>query len=162
VLEHGQESGQDTENDYGLVFADFSITETQTTALNKIAAPCKFYNDDREKNPAAPGETEFTKCFKEKFRGVLSSQVSISSTFYVRVFFRTKVLCTAFLYGMLALYSLAKGYRQKSALKLLMKLTIGVNFTYKFCCSFLLQASKLQKYKLKKIKFETFLGNPIS
>jgi len=96
VLEHGQESGQDTENDYGVVFADFSITETQTTALNKIAAPCKFYNDDREKNPAAPGETEFTKCFKEKFRGVLSSQVSISSTFYARVF-HTKVLCTAFL-----------------------------------------------------------------
>ncbi len=86
MSEHGQESGQDTENDYGVVFADFSITETQTTALNKIAAPCKFYNDDREKNPAAPGETEFTKCFKEKFRGVLASQVSISPTSFVAAF----------------------------------------------------------------------------
>jgi hypothetical protein len=57
-----------------VVFADFSITETQTTALDKIAAPCKLYKDDRETNPAS-GETEFTRCFKEKFRGELSSKV---------------------------------------------------------------------------------------
>ena len=107
-----QESEQENGNSNGILFADFSITETQTTVLNKKAAPCKLYNDDSDdqndyqndyqndddndenrldgkmkyenchKTRSSTGETEFTKCFIEKFQSQLRSQVNCSTPYF--------------------------------------------------------------------------------
>ena len=93
-----QESEQENGNSNGIVFGDFSITETQTTVLDKEAAPCKLYNDENDENDVkqnkrnherqkqqakrAMSETEFTKCFKEKFSLELESQVNCSTPYF--------------------------------------------------------------------------------
>jgi hypothetical protein len=106
-----QESEQENGNSNGILFADFSITETQTTVLDKKAAPCKLYNDENDdsddqndfqndddndenrldvkmkyenchKTRSSTGETEFTKCFIEKFQTQLRSQVNCSTPYF--------------------------------------------------------------------------------
>lgn len=73
-----QACGKSPGNDDGVTFADFSITETLTEVLDKIAAPCKFYNESE----STKEDTAFTRCFKEKFKVQLASEVKCSTPYF--------------------------------------------------------------------------------
>jgi hypothetical protein len=73
-----QACGKSPGNDDGVTFADFSISETQTIVLDKVAAPCKIYNESK----SSLDETAFTRCFKDHFKAELASRVKCSTPYY--------------------------------------------------------------------------------